>query len=235
MLKSILGTKVGMTQIFNEAGNIIPVTIIKAGPCIVTDIRTKEKNGYTALQLGFGDIKEKSVNKPTSGAFKKKNIALKKYLLEFREKDISGFQIGQEVRADIFQAGDFIDVTGVSKGHGFSGTVKRHNFRGGPSTHGQSDRQRAPGSIGSQGPQRVLKGLRMAGHYGNETVTIQKLKIVSVDKEKNYILIKGAVPGPNKGLIVINKTIKTIKIPQIQAVSKKSAKAAKAEVKKEKK
>ena len=188
MLKSILGTKVGMTQVFDKEGNIVPITVVAAGPCVVTVIRSKEKDGYSAVQLGYFDKKEKYFNKPQVGFFKKNNLPLKKYLREFRLDDTKDLTVGQEIKADIFQAGDFIDVQGVSKGHGFSGTVKRHNFRGGPATHGQSDRQRAPGTIGSQGPQRVLRGLRMAGHFGHENIRVQRLEIFGIDIEKNLIL-----------------------------------------------
>ncbi|MFH1368576.1 MAG: 50S ribosomal protein L3 [Elusimicrobiota bacterium] len=228
MLTSILGTKIGMTQIFDKTGNVIPVTVISAGPCTITGLRTKEKDGYVAIQLGYGEIKEKSLNKPYAGIFKKLSITPKKYLQEFRVSDVSGFQIGQEVKVDIFKEGEYVDVSGISKGKGFAGTVKRHNFGGGPKTHGQSDRQRAPGNVGSQRPQRVLKGQKMAGHLGDEKVTIIKMKVVGVDNEKNFILIEGAVPGVNKGLIVIKKTVKTIKVHHADASAskKKAAKPA---------
>jgi large subunit ribosomal protein L3 len=219
MVKSIIGTKVGMTQIFDAVGNIIPVTMISAGPCVVTAIRTKEKNGYTAVQLGFGAIKDKAVNKPSAGNFKKNNIAPKKMLQEFRVGDISSYTLGQEIKADVFKPGDFIDATAVTKGKGFAGTVKRHGFRGGPSTHGQSDRQRAPGGIGAQGFQRVLPGLRMAGHMGDEYVTIQRLEVVSVDSEKNIILVRGCVPGVNRCIVVLNKTVKKVSAPSAAAIA----------------
>jgi large subunit ribosomal protein L3 len=233
MLKSMLGNKVGMTQIFDETGNIIPITIISAGPCVVTDIRTKEKNGYTALQLGFGAVKEKSLSNPVKGKFKKIEVAPKKYLREFRINDVSIYKIGQEIKADIFKEGEYVDVTGISKGKGFAGGVKRHNFKGGPQTHGQSDRLRAPGSIGSQGPQHVLKGMRMAGHLGNETVTVQKIKVVKVDSEKNLILINGAIPGVNGNLVVIKKSNKKITVPQVDHKKKGKAQDKKKEAKKE--
>ncbi|MCB4792626.1 MAG: 50S ribosomal protein L3 [Elusimicrobia bacterium] len=231
MLKSILGNKIGMTQIFDETGNMIPVTVINAGPCTVTGIRTNEKNGYTALQLGFGDIKEKALKNPVKGQFKKLEITPKKYLREFRVDDVSAYKIGQEIKADLFKAGDYVDISGVSKGKGFAGGVKRYHFKGGVQTHGQSDRQRAPGSIGSQGPQHVLKGMRMAGHMGNVVITTQKLKVVKVDNEKNLILINGAVPGVNGNMVVVNKTVKKVStaIPDVQ----KKPQAKKKEVKKE--
>lgn len=214
MLKSILGTKVGMTQIFDDIGNIIPVTVVTAGPCIITDIRTQEKDGYSALQLGYEDFKEKSLTRPVAGQFKKRNLAPKKILREFRINDVSSYQIGQEIKADIFKPGDYVDVSGISKGKGFAGTIKRHNYSGGSTTHGQSDRLRAPGSIGAQRPTHIIKGKRMAGHLGVELVTVQKLKVVSIDAEKNIILLSGSVPGAVKCLLLIENTVKKIKIPQ---------------------
>ena len=211
MLTSIIGTKVGMTQIFDASGNIVPVTVVSAGPCVITGIMTKEKNGYTAVQLGYGEVKETKINKSMAGLFKKANVKAKRLLRELRVADIAGFQVGQEIKVDIFKPGDCVDVFGISKGKGFAGGVKRHGFRGGPASHGQSDRLRAPGSIGSQGPQRVLKGMRMAGHMGNEQVTVQKLEVVVVDAEKNMLLLKGAVPGVNKGILTISRTIKKVK------------------------
>jgi large subunit ribosomal protein L3 len=233
-MKSIIGTKIGMTQIYDQIGNVIPVTVIAAGPCVVTGIRTKEKDGYTAVQLGYGDIKEKALNKPAGGFFKKNNIPAKKHLREFRG-DVAGFTMGQEIKADIFKPGDYVDVYGFSKGKGYAGGVKRHGFAGGPSTHGQSDRQRAPGSLGAQGWQRVIKGLRMAGHLGHEIVTIQKLEIAAVDPAKNLLLIKGAMPGPNKGIIVINETVKRRKAKAVVVAAapvKKKGAAAPAKGKK---
>lgn len=229
-MKSILGTKVGMTQIFDQKGNIIPVTVVNAGPCVVTAVRTKEKNGYTALQIGFGEKKEKALTRPEAGFFKKNNIAPKKYLREFRSGDVASYQVGQEIKVDIFKPGDYVDVSGYTKGKGYAGGVKRHGFRGGPSTHGQSDRQRAPGSLSAQGFQRVIKGLRMAGHLGDEFVTIQSLEVAAVDPEKNLLLIKGATPGPNKSMIVIAETVKRLKAKRVVApkVEKKKGGPAKA-------
>jgi len=233
MLTSIIGTKIGMTQIFDKTGNIIPVTVISAGPCVVTGLRTVEKDGYQAVQLGYGDIKEKAVNKPTAGMFKKINVTPRRHLQEFRIKDVSDIQVGQEIKVDIFKEGEYVDVTGMSKGKGFAGVVKRHNFGGGPKTHGQSDRQRAPGNVGSQRPQRVLRGQRMAGHLGDETVTVMKLRVVAVDNEKNFILIEGAVPGVKKCLLVIRKTVKAKKFVKIKEApaGKKGQKAKPAEKK----
>jgi large subunit ribosomal protein L3 len=224
MLKSILGTKVGMTRIFDTRGNIVPVTVVSCGPCVISSIKTKEKDGYTALALGFEEAAEKSLRKPLAGQFKKNNLAFKKHIREFPVEDVSKYQIGQEIKADIFQAGDYVDVSGTTKGKGFAGVVKRHGFAGGPTTHGQSDRQRAPGSISAQGFQRVIKGLRMAGRMGSEKVTIQRLEVVSVDPEKNIMLIRGAVPGVNKGLLVIDKTVKRIKANAAPVPSKKDKK-----------
>lgn len=218
-----------MTQIYDQTGNVVPVTVIAAGPCVVTGIRTKEKDGYTALQLGYGDLKEKALTKPFGGYCKKNNVPAKKYIREFRTADIANVNLGQEIKVDVFKAGDYVDVSGITKGKGFAGGVKRYGFRGGPSTHGQSDRQRAPGSLGCQGFQRVIKGLRMAGHLGQEIVTIQKLEIISVDPEKNLLLIKGAMPGVNKGIIVINETVKRKKsktVVQAAAPAKKKGGAA---------
>jgi len=213
MLKSILGTKVGMTQIFDQAGNLIPVTVISAGPCVITAIRTKENDGYSALQVGLGEKKEKSVSRPLMGQFKKNNLTPKKHLREFRVADVSAYQIGQEVKVEVFQPNEYVDVTGTTIGRGYAGGVKRYNFKGGPTTHGQSDRLRAPGSLGGQRPQRVFRGQRMAGHLGDETVTIQKIRIVSVDPAKNILMLEGAVPGVKGGLLVIRQTVKTIKTP----------------------
>jgi large subunit ribosomal protein L3 len=217
MLTSIIGTKVGMTQVFDEAGHVFPVTVVQAGPCTITALRTKEKDGYAAVQLGFGAIKEKSVTKPHAGQYKKHNLTPQKYMREFRITDPSGLSVGQEIKADIFKAGDFVDVTGVTKGKGFAGVVKRHGFAGGPVSHGQSDRLRAPGSIGAQGFQRVLPGLRMAGHMGQEYVTIQRLKIISVDADKNVLLIHGAMPGAVKGVLLISRTVKRVKAAVVAA------------------
>ncbi len=228
MLKSIIGTKVGMMQIFDATGNCIPVTVISAGPCVVTGIRTREKEGYNAVQIGFGEVKEKSLTKPLIGQFKKNNLALKKYVHEFKTEDVASFQVGQEIKADVFKSGDYVDVVGVTKGKGYAGVMKRHNFAGGPMTHGQSDRQRARGSSSGQGFQRVIKGLRMAGHLGHEYVTIQRLQVVGVDPEKNYILLRGATPGANKSVIYIEQTVKKVKAPvAAKAADKKKAEKGK--------
>jgi large subunit ribosomal protein L3 len=216
MLKSIIGKKVGMTQVFDNKGNLIPVTVVEAGPCVVTGIRTAEKDGYSAVQLGFGDAKEKNLNRAKLGLFKKNNITPKKVVKEFRVSDAAEISIGQEIKADIFKAGDYVDVSAVTKGKGYAGVIKRHNFGMQPATHGQSDRTRARGSSGGQGPQKVLKGMRMSGHLGNEFVTIQKLLVVNVDAEKSILLIKGAVPAVKTGTLFISNTLK--KIPVVQEV-----------------
>ncbi|MDR1941308.1 MAG: 50S ribosomal protein L3 [Endomicrobium sp.] len=214
MLKSIIGKKIGMTQVFDDKGNLIPVTVVEAGPCVITNIRTAEKDGYNAVQLGFGDIQEKKLIKPQAGLFKKNNISPKKILREVKAADISSFAIGQEIKADIFKAGDYVDVSALTKGKGYAGVIKRHNFGMQPRTHGQSDRMRARGSSGGQGPQKVLKGMRMAGHLGNEYVTIQKLLVVNVDAQKNLMLIKGSVPSVKTGTLFISNTIKKVPVAQ---------------------
>lgn len=216
MLKSIIGKKIGMTQVFDDKGNLVPVTVVEAGPCVVTGVRTSEKDGYSAVQLGFGSVEEKKLIKAQSGFFKKNNIAPKKILREVRVADVAPFSVGQEIKVDTFKAGDYVDVSAVSKGKGYAGVIKRHNFGMQPRTHGQSDRMRARGSSGGQGPQKLFKGMRMSGHLGNEYVTIQKLLVVNVDAEKNLMLIKGAVPAVKTGTLFISNTIK--KIPVIQEV-----------------
>lgn len=212
MLKSIIGSKIGMTQVFDEKGKLVPVTVIEAGPCVVTAIKTVETDGYNAVQLGFKDVAEKKLTKAQLGHLKKNNIAPKKILREFRLDDVSGLTIGQEIKADIFKAGDYVDVCGISKGKGYAGVIKRHNFGMQPRTRGQSDRMRARGSSGAQGPQKLLKGLRMSGHLGQEYVTIQKLLVVNVDAEKNVLLVRGAVPSVKTGTLVINNTVKRIPV-----------------------
>jgi len=224
MLKSIIGKKIGMTQVFDDKGNLVPVTVVEAGPCVVTGVRTSEKDGYAAVQLGFGDIAEKKLIKAQTGFFKKNNIAPKKILKEIRVADAAPFSVGQEIKVDAFKAGDYVDVSAVTKGKGYSGVIKRHNFGKQPTTHGQSDRTRARGSSGGQGPQKVLKGMRMAGQLGNEYVTIQKLQVVNVDAEKNLMLIKGAVPAVKNGTLYINNTIKRIPVVQEAKADKKGKK-----------
>jgi large subunit ribosomal protein L3 len=196
-VSSILGKKIGMTSIFDDNGQMIPCTIIEAGPCYVTQVRTKDKDGYEAVQLGFDEIKERLVNKPLKGHFKKSGVKPLRLISEFRTNNGSEFQVGQEVRVDSFVQGDVVDVSGRSKGRGFQGVVKRHHFGGvGMTTHGQSDRVRAPGSIGASSyPSRVMKGRRMAGRMGGERVTVKNLTVLKVIAESNILIVKGSVPG----------------------------------------
>jgi large subunit ribosomal protein L3 len=209
VMKGILGKKLGMTQIFDENGIAIPVTIIEAGPCYVTQKKTKERDGYDAVQLGFGDTNQKSLNKPIAGHLKKSNTPPIKYLREFHVSDSNDYQEGQKIDVSIFNVGDKVDITGVSKGKGFAGGVKRHGFSGGPKTHGQSDRWRATGSIGAgTTPGRVFKGAHMPGRMGNEQVTVQNLRVALVDADKNLLAVKGAIPGGKNGLIIIREAVK---------------------------
>jgi large subunit ribosomal protein L3 len=204
MIKGLLGKKVGMTQIFDESGSAIPVTLIEAGPCYVTQIRTPERDGYAAVQLGFEEVKPKRLTAGELGHVKRNNLPPLRYLREFSEKE-PGVEEGEKVTVDqVFGSGDLVDVSGVSKGKGFAGGVKRYHFHGGKKTHGQSDRWRAPGSRGSgTTPGRVFKGARGPGHMGNENVTVQNLKVVLVDGERNLLGVRGAVPGPKGGLLMI--------------------------------
>jgi large subunit ribosomal protein L3 len=204
MLKGLIGKKVGMTQIFDDAGAAIPVTIIEAGPCYVTQVRLPERDGYSAVQLGFGEVKPKRLTSGQLGHLKRNNTAPLRFLREFREKD-PDVQEGDKITVDqVFAVGEHVDVIGTSKGKGFAGAVKRHHFKGGPKTHGQSDRQRAPGSRSSgTTPGRVFKGARGAGHMGDERVTVQNLSVVLVDAERNLLGVRGAVPGPKGGVIMI--------------------------------
>ena len=206
-MKTIIGKKVGMTQIFDEKGKVIPVTVIEAGPCLVAQVKSVETDGYNAIQLGFGDVKESKLNKPEKGHFAKAKLALKKHLREFRLDSVDGVNVGDEIKVDTFQAGDKIDVQGTSKGKGFQGVIKRHGQSRGPMGHG-SHYHRGPGSMGTMRPMRVFKGKKLPGHMGTLTVTIQNLEIVMVDVENNCILVKGNVPGPKKGLVVIKTAVK---------------------------
>lgn len=211
-MKGILGKKVGMTQIFDERGEVVPVTVIEAGPCYVAQIKTAERDGYTAIQMGFEEAKPKSLTRPQLQHLQKSNLPPVRYLRELRlqEDEIARFEEGQQLTADVFEVGELVDVTGTSKGKGFAGVVKRHGFRGGPKTHGQSDRLRAPGSIGAcKTPGRVFKGKRMPGRMGGDQVTVQGLKVVMVDPERNLIAVRGAVPGAKNGLLLIRQARKT--------------------------
>ena len=211
-MKGILGKKVGMTQIFNERGEVIPVTVIEAGPCFVAQVKTVERDGYAAIQLGFEEAKPKRLTQPQLKHLQKSNLPPLRYLRELlvSKDDLTNFQEGQKLTVDIFEEGELVDVTGASKGKGFAGVVKRHGFRGGPKTHGQSDRHRAPGSVGAcTTPGRVFKGKRMAGRMGGERVTVQSLSVVMVDPERNLLAVKGAVPGAKNGLLLIRQARKT--------------------------
>ncbi len=209
MSLGLIGRKIGMTQIFNEDGIAVPVTVIETGPCTITQIKDKEKDGYEALQLGFIDDEEKNLTKPELGKFKKNNLSLKRYLKEFKVNDVSKYKLGDILNvSDIFSENDFIDVRGRSKGKGFQGVVKRHGFHGGRKTHG-SNFHRAPGSIGNHSyPAKVFKNRKLPGRTGFDNITIQNLKVVSVDNEKNLLLIRGAIPGPNNGIVTIRKAVK---------------------------
>lgn len=208
MKKAILGTKLGMTQIFAEDGKVIPVTVVKAGPCTVVQSKTVETDGYESVVVGYGDVKEKSLNKPQKGIFAKANVANKKYLREFRLEDTSALSVGDEIKADIFEAGEKIDVSGISKGKGFAGPMKRWGLHRGPMSHG-SGYHRGSGSMGAcSNPGRVMKGKKLPGHMGVVKVTIQNLEIVKVDTENDLILVKGAIPGNKGGLVTIRNSVK---------------------------
>ena len=209
MKKGLIGKKIGMTQIFDEAGNVIPVTVVEAGPCTVTQIKTVENDGYQAIQVGFGDVKVSRVNKPMKGHFDKADVAPKKTLKEFRLEHIDGIEVGNILKADTFEVGEIVDVKGTSKGHGTAGAIKRWNFSRLRMTHGTGPNHRHAGSLGAcSSPSRVFKGKKMAGHYGHETVTVQNLKVAKVDAENNLIAIKGAIPGPKGGIVVIADAVK---------------------------
>ena len=206
-MKGILGKKLGMTQVFTPEGNVIPVTVIEAGPCVVLQKKDLENDGYEAIQIGFADKKEKRANKPEAGHAKKANTAPKRYVREIRGVDLGAFEVGQELKADVFAEGEFVDVTGTSKGKGFQGVIKRWGQSRGPMAHG-SRYHRRPGSMGSIQANRVPKGKRLPGHMGNATVTVQKLEVVRVDVERNVLLVKGAIPGPKNSFVKTNETVK---------------------------
>lgn len=208
MKKAIMATKIGMTQIFSEKGALIPVTVLEAGPCVVTQLKTVDNDGYDAIQVGFAEIKEKKVNKPAKGHFDKAGVAAKKNLKEFRLEDTASFTLGAEIKADIFAQGDKVDVSGVSKGKGYASVIKKYNQHRGPMGHG-SKSHRVVGSMGgSATPGRVMKGKNMPSHMGTINVTVQNLEIVRVDADKNLLLIKGAVPGPKGALLMIKDSVK---------------------------
>ena len=209
MEKAIIGRKIGMTQVFADDGRVEPVTVIEAGPCYVTQIKTQDKDGYNSVQVAFGDIKAKNVNKPVGGTFKKAGVEPKRVLKEFKYDDISKFSLGQEIKADMFSEGDLVDVSGITKGHGFTGVIKRWNQQRLKMTHGVGPVHREVGSMGANStPSRVFKGKKMPGQYGNEAVTVQNLKVVRVDADRNLILVKGAIPGPKKSIVTIKSAVK---------------------------
>lgn len=208
MKKAIIGKKIGMTQIFNENGKLIPVTVVEAGPCVVVQKKTKEKDGYEAIQVGFEEIREKLVSKPVKGHYEKAGVTLRRTLKEFKLDNIAEYEIGQEIKADVFEVGDKVDVSGISKGKGFQGVIKRWNQSRGPMTHG-SKFKRAPGSMGaSSDPSKTFKNKHMPGQMGAVKKTVINLEVIKVIAEKNLILIKGGIPGPNRGRVVIRNTVK---------------------------
>lgn len=208
MKKALIARKIGMTQVFVENGSLVPVTVLEAGPCTVTQVKTVENDGYSAVQVGFTDNKAKLTTKPLQGHYEKAGVSFKKFLKEFRFDNASEFVVGQEITADIFTAGDKIDVSGISKGKGYQGAIKRHNQHRGPMSHG-SKFHRSAGSMGSSSsPSKIFKGKKLAGHMGSEAVTVQNLEIVRVDAENNLILVKGAVPGPKKSIVTVRDAVK---------------------------
>lgn len=211
-MKGMIGKKVGMTQVFDENGNVVPVTVIEAGPCYVTQIRNADRDGYTAIQLGYGETKPQRLTKGQLGHLQKNNLPALKVLREFRVKgdDAAELQEGAEIKVDVFQSGELVDVIGISKGRGFAGTIKRHNFDRQPKTHGQSDRERAPGAVGMcAAPGRTMKGQRMAGRMGNDRVTMQNLEVVVVDADKNLLAVRGSIPGAKGGIVMIRPANKS--------------------------
>lgn len=218
MAEGLLGKKLGMTQIYNDKGEAIPVTVMEVGPCFVTQIKSPDKDGYSAIQLGFGETRR--LNKPLRGHLKQ--LPPLKYLREVRTSNIANYQVGQKLNVSLFKVGDLVDVSGISKGKGHAGVVKRHHFAGGPKTHGQSDRLRRPGASGATTtPGRVLKGLRMAGQMGNQNTTVLNLEVVSVDEERNLLAVKGAVPGATGGIVFVRKARKEKKVVKLQPTAKK--------------
>jgi large subunit ribosomal protein L3 len=206
--KAILGRKLGMVQFFSDIGEALPVTVVEAGPCLVVQKKTVDNDGYSALKVGYEDIKERRLNQPDQGDFKKNQLKFKRYLREFKLQDIDKYNIGDEIKVDIFQQGDKVDVTGISKGKGFAGGIKRWNFKRGPMAHG-SKYHRGSGSGGAAGQSKVFKGRKSPGHLGAEKVTVQNLEVVKVDPDRNLLLIKGSVPGPKKSLLFIKNTVKS--------------------------
>jgi len=211
MNKAILATKIGMTQIFDETGASIPVTVLQAGPCVVTQVKTEENDGYNAVQVGFADIREKLVNKPRQGQFEKADVPFKRFLREFRFDNASDYEVKQEIKADIFAVGDHVDATAISKGKGYQGAIKRHGQSRGPMTHGSKYHRHAGSNGAASDPSKVFKGKKMPGQMGHVKVTVQNLEVVRVDAENNLLLVKGSVPGPKKSLITIKETVKQTK------------------------
>ncbi len=209
MKKAILATKVGMTQIFGDDGALTPVTVLQAGPCVVTQVKTAENDGYSAVQVGFADKREKLVAKPQKGAFDKAGVSYKRYVREFRFEDAESYEVAQEIKADVFSVGDKIDATAISKGKGFQGAIKRHGQSRGPMSHGSKYHRHAGSNGSASDPSRVFKGKKMPGRMGGRQITVQNLEVVRVDAENNLLLVKGAVPGPKKGLVTIKETVKS--------------------------
>lgn len=204
-MSGLIGRKLGMTQVFDDGGKAVPVTVVEAGPCPVVQLRTEDRDGYNAVQVGFGEKKKSRVRKPEAGHFARAGVAVLQHLREFRVDDVEGFELGQELKVEMFEAGDRVAVTGRSKGRGFAGVVKRHGMKGGSQTHGCMSK-RTPGALGAASyPARVFKGRRLAGHMGSERVTVRNLEVVGVDAEKNVLLVRGAVPGPRNGIVLIRK------------------------------
>jgi len=234
MMVGILGEKVGMFQVFSEKGKALPVTVIKAGPCFVVQKKSSAKEGYNAIQLGYGERKEKSLNKPERGHLEKAKVGFLKHLREFRVENMDEYQLGQEIKVDVFKVGDYVDVKGTAKGKGFAGAVKRWGFRGGPASHGSAQHRRV-GSIGASSfPSRVFLGTRMAGRMGGNSSVAKKLEVVRIIPEENLILVKGAIPGVKKGLLVISKSKKQVtrKIEEIQEIPEKKEREKKEEKRK---
>src|SRR5450631_1551493 len=210
-MKGILGTKLGMTQVFDESGQVTPVTVVRAGPCVVTAVRTPDRDGYSAVQFGYGEIDPRKVNKPLAGIFAEAGVTPRRYLAELRTDDASEYQVGQEVTAEVFEAGQLVDATGTSKGKVTAGVMKRHGFKGLSSSHGVEKKHRSPGSIGGCAtPGRVFKGVKMAGRMGNERSTTDNLVIHAVDAERGLLLVRGAIPGPDGGLVLVRSASKRV-------------------------
>jgi large subunit ribosomal protein L3 len=209
--KGLLGTKLGMTQTFDENARVVPVTVVQAGPCTVTQVKSPERDGYAAVQLAFGEVKRGRVTKPRAGHFAKAGVEPRRHLVELRTADAADYAPGQELTVDVFAPGDRVDVVGVSKGKGFAGVMKRHGFKGLGASHGTERKHRSPGSVGACAtPARIFKGMRMAGHMGHERVTVLNLEVVRVDPERNLLLVKGAVPGPKRGLVMLRSSVKAV-------------------------